>query len=136
MFLPQTQVFKDLRQETINDISEIAVEQSYDQGVTLFKRGEPANHFYILVEGKIRLGMGEQARMNYVVENLGEAFGWSSIVGNRSYTAEAECLEPSRCLRIEKNDLENVFDNHARSARVFYKRLAAALGQRLIDTHR
>jgi len=136
MFLPRTQMFKDLRQEAINDISEIAKEETYDRGATLFDRGDPADHFYILVEGKIRLRIGGNSTTDYIVANLGEAFGWSSIVGNEAYTAEAECVEGAKCLKIDKDDLERVFDNHARSGRMFYKRLAGALGERLINIHR
>jgi CRP-like cAMP-binding protein len=136
MFLPQSQIFKDIRQEAVNDISEIAIEETYDAGTTLFRHGEAANHFFILVEGRVRLVIGKETKMDYIVENLGEAFGWSSIVGNELYTADAECLAPTKCLKIEKNALEQVFDNHARSGRAFYKRLAAALGQRLVDVHR
>jgi CRP-like cAMP-binding protein len=135
MFIPKIDLFKDLRQEAIDDISNIAVEESYDKGTILFSPGRPATHFYILVDGKVRLGVGKEAAMNYVVERLGEAFGWSSLVDREAYSAEAQCVEPSRCLKIQKDSLERVFDAHERSGRKFYKRLAAELGQRLIDLH-
>jgi CRP-like cAMP-binding protein len=135
MFIPKIDLFKDLRQEAIDDISRIAVEEAYDQGTILFSPGQPAHHFYILVDGKVRIGIGKNVAMNYVVERLGEAFGWSSVVDRDVYSAEAQCVEPSRCLKIEKESLEKVFDAHERSGRKFYKRLAAELGQRLIDLH-
>lgn len=135
MFIPKIDLFKDLRQEAIDDISKIAVEESYDKDTVLFSPGQPAHHFYILVDGKVRLGIGKEAKMNYVVARLGEAFGWSSLVDREAYSAEAQCVEPSRCLKIEKELLERVFDAHERSGRKFYKRLAAELGQRLIDLH-
>ena len=136
MFLPKSDVFKDLRQEAINDISEIAVEETYDKGAVIYSPGDSANHLYILVEGRVALGIGDKARMSYVVERLGEAFGWPSVVGRDSYATTAECLEPTRLLKIEKGSLEEVFDAHERSGRKFYRSLAAALGQRLIDMHR
>jgi CRP-like cAMP-binding protein len=136
MFLPKSDVFKDLRQETINDISEIAVEESYDKGAVLYSPGDPANHLFILVEGRVALNIGESAKMSYVVEHLGETFGWPSIVGHSFYVTEAQCVTPTRLLKIERKKLEAVFDAHERSGRKFYSRLAAALGQRLIDIHR
>jgi CRP-like cAMP-binding protein len=135
MFIPNIDLFKDLRQEAIDDISQIAVEETYDKGTILFSHGQPADHFYILVDGKVRIGIGKNVAMDYVVQRLGEAFGWCSVVDRGAYSAEAQCVEPSRLLKIEKESLEKVFDAHERSGRKFYKRLAAELGRRLIDLH-
>ena len=135
MFLLKSNIFKDLRQEAVNEISEIAVEEIHDPGSTLFSAGDRADHFYILVDGRVQINIGKSNRKEYVVGNLGEAFGWSSVVGNNTYTAEAMCLAPSKLLKIHKTDLERVFDNHERSGRKFYMSLARQLGQRLIDMH-
>ncbi len=136
MFLPKSDVFKDLRQEAVNEISEVAVEESCDEGTVIFSQGDSANHLYLLVEGRVRLGAGDEAKTTYIVERLGEVFGWSSAVGRESYAASAECLAPTRVLKIDKTDLEKVFDAHERSGRKFYRSLAAALGERLVQMHR
>ncbi|MDQ7784180.1 MAG: cyclic nucleotide-binding domain-containing protein [Desulfomonilaceae bacterium] len=136
MFLPKIDVFKDLRQEAINEISEIAIEESYQKDAVLFSAGDPAEHFYILVEGNVELAVGDAASSRYAVNRIGESFGWSSVVGRSGYAARAQCVAPSRILKIRSSDLEKVFDAHARSGRVFYRRLAEALGQRWVDLHR
>lgn len=136
MYLPKSDMFKDLRQEAINEISEIAAEEHHEPGTTLFSAGDPAHHFYILVNGSVQLSLGQENNKEYVVRNLGETFGWSSVVGNDCYTAKARCLVPTKVLKINKFDLEKVFDSHERSGRKFYMSLAKQLGQRLIDMHR
>ena len=133
MFVPKGDVFKDLRRETVDEISDIAIEESYDKGAVLFSRGDPANHFYILVNGSVRLRIGQQATIDYVVGNLGEAFGWSSVVDRECYTASAECLAPTKLMKINKDSLQLIFDRHPDSGTVFYKRLAQEIGTRLID---
>lgn len=133
MFVPKTDVFKDLRRETVDEISDIALEESFDKGTVLFSRGDPASHFYILVDGSVRLRIGQQSTIDYVVGNLGEAFGWSSVVDRDAYTASAECLEPTKLMKIDKVRLQEIFDKHPDSGTVFYKRLAQAIGTRLID---
>ncbi len=135
MFLPKSEVFKDLRQEAINEISEAAVEETCEEGTLLFSAGDPANHFFMLVEGSVQLTIGKESRKEYVVGNIGETFGWSSVVGNDSYTAQGKCLSRTKLLKIEKSGLEKVFDSHERSGRKFYMTLARQLGQRLIDMH-
>ncbi len=135
MFLPRSEIFKDLRQEAVNEISEIAKEENHDRGALLFAASDPAHHFYILVNGSVQLSLGQEKTREYIVHNLGEAFGWSAVVGNHTYTARAQCLVPTTVLKINKLQLEKVFDAHERSGRKFYMSLAKQLGQRLIDMH-
>ena len=135
MFLPHTKVFKDIRQEAIDDISKIAVEEMHGKGTMLFSAGSQAKDFYILVDGTVGLTIGNEATAHYTVSEIGESFGWSSLVGRDFYSANAECLEPTKVIRIGSAELEKVFDAHARSGRVFYRRLAEALGQRWLDAH-
>jgi CRP-like cAMP-binding protein len=136
MFLPKSDMFKDLRQEAIEDISNIAVEETHTGGTVLFSAGQPARHFYLLVDGMVGLTVGEQASLHYSVTRIGESFGWSSVVGRDVYSATAECVVPTKVMKIDRAMLEKVFDSHARSGRVFYKGLAKAMGERWLDLHR
>jgi len=136
MFLPQSDIFKDIRHEAVHDISEIAVEETHEKGTTLFSAGDPAKFFYILAEGKVSLTLGEKATSHFTVNKTGELFGWSAVVGRPSYSAGAECLAKTKLIKIGVADLEKVFDAHARSGRVFYRRVAEALGVRCIELHR
>jgi CRP/FNR family transcriptional regulator, cyclic AMP receptor protein len=135
MFLPKSDMFKDLRQEAINDISEIAAEETHPKGTVLFSTGDSATNFYLLVEGKVALTVGEGPSSHYTVNRIGESFGWSSVVGRGTYSATAECLAPTKVMKIDRASLERVFDAHARSGRVFYKGLAKAMGERWLDLH-
>lgn len=136
MFLPKSDVFKDLRQEAINDISEIAVEESYDAGTVLFSASDPATAFYILVAGRVGLSIGDAATTHYTVSRIGESFGWSSVVGRPVYSARAECLEPTKLMKIDSRELERVFESHEASGHQFFRRLAGALGERWVELHR
>ena len=65
----------------------------------------------------------------------GEAFGWSSLVDRDTYTASAECLEPTRLIKIDKESLETIFRKDPMSGLIFYKRLAGIIGQRLVHSY-
>jgi CRP-like cAMP-binding protein len=136
MFLPRTDIFKDLRQEAISDFSELAVEETHPQGTVLFSEGDTAKYFYLLVEGQVRLTMGDGPSAHYMVGKIGEAFGWSSVVGREAYSATAECSVPTKVIKFDRSGIDKVFDAHARSGRVFYKRVAMAMGERWLDLHR
>lgn len=136
MFLPKSDMFKDIRQEAISEISEIAFEEKLEKGAVLFREGDPATYLYVLVEGKVLLTIEDAATPHYVATKIGELFGWSSAVGRDFYSSTAECLTPTTVLKFHKLDLERVFDKHPRSGKVFYKLLAESLGQRWIDLNR
>ncbi len=132
MFIQETDLFKEVSQEAMNEIATIMVEQSYDKGAILFAEGDPADYFFILKEGRVRLAVGREAEIDYPVSRPGEAFGWSSLVGREVYTAQVECEIPCKVIKIEKESLQEIFRKHPESGMFFFKRLAGAIGQRLI----
>jgi len=136
MFLPKSDIFKDIRQEAVNEISEIAFEEQHKKGAVLFREGDAARYLYVLVEGKVLLTMEDAATRHFVAGKIGELFGWSSAVGRDCYSATAECLAPTTVMKVDRVDLERVLDEHPRSGKVFYRLLAEALGQRWIDLQR
>ncbi len=136
MFLKKTDIFKNIRQEAISEISEIAFEEKHENGTVLFEEGDSARHFYVLVDGKVLLTTAGSATPHYVATKIGELFGWSSAVGREFYSARAECLAPTTVMKIDRLDLDRVFDDHPRSGKVFYRLLAEALGQRWVDLQR
>ncbi|HTY24274.1 MAG TPA: cyclic nucleotide-binding domain-containing protein [Desulfomonilaceae bacterium] len=135
MFIQQADLFREVDQETMNEISAIMVEQSYDRGAILFAEGDPADYFFILKEGRVRLAVGKEAEIDYPVSSPGEAFGWSSLVGRDLYTAQAECQTACKLIKIEGESLQKIFNKHPESGMIFFKRLAGAIGQRLIHTY-
>jgi len=133
MFFPTADIFKELRYDTIDAIANIAKEESYDKGAVLYRHGDEVNHFYILQEGKIKLTAGEPVPKYYIVENLGEAFCWSSVAGNSIATADVECLAPTKVWKMESQRLIEILENHPTSGLRFFRRLAEALGQRFVN---
>jgi CRP-like cAMP-binding protein len=111
----------------------IASPAKFGGGDVVFQEGDPADYFYTLIEGRVRLFAGHPPREVYTIDQAGEAFGWSSLVERNYYSATAECLEPTRCSRLERKKLETLLQNHPESGLVFYKKLAGILGHRLVQ---
>jgi len=136
MFIREAELFKGLDDSTMSEISKIMVETSCKRGDVLYRENDPANTFYLLWEGMIRLAIGEEAEIDYTVSRRGEAFGWSSLVGRETYTARAECVAPSKVYAIPKDKLDKLFAKNPESGMKFYKSLAAAVIQRLVYNYR
>lgn len=135
MFIQESELFKGLRQDIVDEIAESMIEELYGEGEFIIKEGDPTDSFYILQEGQIRLRVGEKAQITHMVSNSGEAFGWSSLVDRDTYTASAECVAPSKLMRIEKEKLNKVFERDPASGLVFFKRLAGIIGHRLVSSY-
>jgi len=135
MIIQESELFKGLSPEIINEIAENMIEEFYGKGSFIFKDTYLAEHFYILEQGKIRLSVGQKGRMTHLISNPGETFGWSSLVGREIYTASAECLDPSKVIKIEKGNLNRVFEKDPASGMLFFKRLAGIIGERLTSSY-
>lgn len=135
MFIEQADLFEGMTQEFVNDIKAIMFEESHPEGVFLFKEGDPANNFYILQEGGVKLTIGHEGHIVQIASNAGEAFGWSSLVGRESYTASAECTVPTRLMKVEKEKLKRVLEDYPANGMIFFKGLARILGQRLLNSY-
>ncbi len=135
MIIQKADLFKDLSPEIVNEISKIMTEESYEPGKLIFEAGTPAENFYILVGGMVRLFIGKKSEISYTVNVEGEAFGWTGLVDRLVYTATAECAAPSTIMKIENRNLNKIFDKDPASGMMFYKRLAGAVVQRLIHNY-
>jgi CRP-like cAMP-binding protein len=102
----------------------------------IFREGDKADYFYTLVEGRVRLTVGESGKEVYIIDKAGEAFGWSSLVDRNYYSAGAESVEPTFVLQFERNALNKFLLENVESALTFYRRLAGILGNRLIQCYK
>jgi hypothetical protein len=99
MIIQKADLFKGLSPEIVNGISKIMIEESYEPGTLIFEAGAPAEYFYVLVGGMVRLFIGKKSEISYTVNVEGEAFGWTGLVDRPVYTATAECGAPSKVMK-------------------------------------
>lgn len=135
MIIQEADLFKDLSQTAMTEIGTIMVEEPYQAGSMVFKAGEPADNFYLVVEGRVRLSVGAAGEIDYTASVPGEAFGWTGMAGRTTYIATAECATACKLARIEKEKLERILERDPKSGMVFYQRLATAVVRRLVDNY-
>jgi CRP-like cAMP-binding protein len=135
MIIEQSDLFKGLSPEVINEIGKNMIKESHGKGSFIIDETHVAEHFYILEEGEIRLSVGEKGRITHLISNAGETFGWSSLVDRDTYTASAECLAPCKVVKIEKGKLSKIFEDDPASGMLFFRRLARIIGERLVNSY-
>jgi CRP-like cAMP-binding protein len=136
MYINQAYLFEGMHDETRKKILESAIEESHAQGEFLFHQDDPARNFYILSEGRVRISVEPQGLLAHVASDPGDVIGWSSIVGNTTYTAFAECLGPVKVSKIEKSQLDRILNEDPVSGMTFFKHLAALIRLRLLESYK
>ena len=135
MYLKQKDIFWAMGKDFVKEIMDVSVTESHKEGELLFHEGDPANTFYILLKGRIKLSLGETGQAVYIVSSAGEAFGWSSLIGRERFSATAECMAETKLLKFDKEKLNKVLDKDPINSLILFKRLAELLGNRLLQSY-
>ena len=136
MYFKQSDILWGLDPSIIKAIMHISRKLTYNAGDFLFQAGDRAETFFILLRGVVKLTVGDNGHAIYTVCHPGEAFGWSSLIGRQSYSTSAECREPTQLNEIEAKRMLEICENNTTLGFIFYKRLAALLGSRLLHSYR
>jgi len=136
MYIQQSALFWDMDKDFVKDMMGIAVRETYQPGDFLFREGDPADHFYILIKGRVKLTVGETGPAVYTVNSAGEAFGWSSLIGRERYSASGECFEPTVLDNFHRGEFHRVIEKYPGPGLIFFKRLAGLIGNRLLWSYK
>ena len=135
MYLKQADLFWGMSQSVIQAITAKAVRQEFKPGESIFKADDPADCFYVLIKGKVRMELQGSGRSVYSSDKVGEIFGWSALIRQGDYFATVICEAPTVTLRFNCKAVCHLLEKHADSAAIFYKQLARALGSRLLTAY-
>jgi CRP-like cAMP-binding protein len=121
-----------------------ASQARFEPGVYIFREGEPAEHFYLLREGKVALQLFSPQHKPLIIETLGagDVLGWSWLVPPHHWRFHAQAVEATNtivfnglCLRAKcEEDYQLGYELLKRFARVITRRLEAARYQ-LLDVY-
>ena len=136
MYLKHSELFRGTSMDFVKKFMDISEMSSHKQGEVLFSEKDPAKFFFILLNGHVKLSVGEPKQAIYHAARNGEAFGWSSLIGGDVYSASAECIEPTKILKTSSDKLSRVLEADPDNGIIFFKQLAATLGNRLLETYK
>ncbi len=136
MYIKQSDLFRGVRMDFLRKVMQFTHQESHLQGTELFHASDPATHFFILINGRIQLSLGETGRRVYIGDQRGESFGWAALVGKKIYTASALCLEAVDLLKIDVSQFKKLLVSDLDDGFVFYRNLSEALARRLIYCYR
>ena len=135
MYFKQGDIFWGVSEECLKKIYNISRKETHERGQILFEEGSPADRFFSLVKGRVRLSIQRGGQAVYTVNRAGEAFGWSSLIDRGSYTATAEIIEDSILMVLDKVGLRKILHEYPQDGFIIFRRLARTLGERLLQSY-
>lgn len=129
-------VFQGISQSIVQALQGNLETEFYAAGAFIFEAGEPAVHFHILEEGRVRLRFNQGGQVAYTLSEPGDIFGWSSMVNQPEYFLTAQSVSRVKVSRIKGTALRQLLQEDPRSGMIFYRSLAEFIGQRLFNSYR
>ena len=99
--------FGRLEPETRRAVADLCVTRSLARGETLFLKDDPADAFYAIRRGEIRItaGTGAGRRMTLNLLGPGDIFGEIALFDGRPRSADAVAAEPAELFAVRRRDM-------------------------------
>lgn len=134
--------FGPFNDEQLSEIAMIAEEASYEKDRELFEECQPANNFYLLLEGSIDLYYKSEEEYHpkdskefSVGEiNPGEVFGISAVIVPYVLNATARAAQPCKVVKIDGPMLRELLENNPKMGYIAMHQVTKAIMERLAYT--
>lgn len=112
--LQRTGLFAGLDANDIEMLAEKADYVSFDAGITLFHQGDPADRFFILLDGRVGLYLDRVEEMECLARIVrpGETFAEACICGQGVFPVTAKVLRQSSVVAIPRANLLSLIERH------------------------
>lgn len=121
-------LLKDLDPHHLHRLAGLALEASFEPGHIVFREGDPAGFFYLILSGQVALESGGE-----IVETLGpgDALGWSSLIEGEHKHFQARALTPVMAFAFDGAEVRRVSNDHPDFGYAITRRLLPVLAERL-----
>jgi CRP-like cAMP-binding protein len=129
--LRTTPVFQKLAPEDRQRVAAVATVRRYGRGDTIFEQGTPADAFYTIAAGRVKIVRMMPSGKDIILEvfGRGDPVGALATYDNRPFPASAVALEDTACLVIPRPVFFRLLEEHPSLVRG----LLAGLTVRLIE---
>ncbi len=117
----------------IDILCECAMETEFCKGQLIFREGDLANRFYLIVDGAVALESCTRDGRTVLIETLGrgDALGWSWLFSPYYWHFGARAVEPTRAIFFYGTRLKAQCDEDHDFGYELLKRMAAVVVRRL-----
>lgn len=110
---------------------------SFRSGTVVVRQGAPAEYFYLVISGKVQVSFKPYDGTAITVSHVGKdgLFGWSAVVGSRTYTSSVTAIEELETYRISGSRLRKLCEDYPEAGRDILEQLANIVSSRWNNAH-
>ena len=132
-YLKTHSIFKGVTDEQIKILSSYAHLRHYEPGDCLFKQGESADHFYIVVSGRVSVEVPAIYGPPLIVQTIADegVLGWSWLIPPYRWAFEAIAQNETDVIELDGAALRNACEVDPALGYQLMKSFAGLMSQRL-----
>ena len=111
-------------------------EAEFAAGENILKEGEPANRFFLIESGRVRLEANNENGKSVQTLGPGEVLGWSWLFPPFSWHFSAHAIEPTRCLVLNGGHILVTAEENSKFGYDLMRRITQILVSRLQATRK
>jgi CRP-like cAMP-binding protein len=134
--LSRKEIFSFLRPEQVDALSDAAEVTKYRAGDEVYRKGERADDFYLVLSGKVALRLPGRGGVKILIDELtdGTIFGSCVCLAFDSYVCTAQCTKDSELLKIRTAALKELLDDDPRMGYAIQSRISQIYFTRYMET--
>src|SRR6185369_1634281 len=129
--LRRATIFRRLTADDRQRLTAVSSVRAYDKGALLFSEGDPSDHLYTIVNGRVKVFKTTPRGTDIILEIFGpgDPVGAVAVYESRPYPASAVALEPTTCVVIPRQSFFSLLDTYPSMVRG----LLVGLTHRLVE---
>jgi CRP/FNR family transcriptional regulator, cyclic AMP receptor protein len=128
---------RGLNQEHLQALADCAMRLRFQTGDVIFREGDPANRFYLLIKGKVQLETErDEKRVPVQIIGAGDVLGWSWLFPPYYTHFDARAVEPTEAMFFYGTRLREMCEEEHEFGYEILKRIAAVVIQRLVASQK
>lgn len=131
--LIKTPIFREFSDEELSEVEGLLRERKYRRGSIIFNENDPADYFYIIKEGRIKISKLSKDGRELIIGIFGEngIFGDVPVFDGGPYPASAAAMTDAIIWSINRNEFEALVKKYPEIS----LKLIRVLGRRLRQAH-
>lgn len=121
-----------LSDQMLDQLVPIAELLQFEAEEFIFRQGDPANRFYMLLQGKVLLEQHITSKITVSLSAIkpGYSFGWSAILDAVTFSTDAICAQQSQLLTFRAEKLKTLLENNHSMGYILTQRILHIIKKR------
>lgn len=136
--LEQHALFRGMAKHHLDLLGQVAMIKEFAAGDVIFREGDPANRFYLILDGEVSIEDPRRDSEPAVVQTVGpnDVLGWSWLFPPYYWHFDARATKPTKALFFYGTWLRENCERSPEFGYEMMKRMASVLIERLQSTRR